>query len=146
MIKGILIIATIFSLMASNVIATTFAQGSSNSNLASCAHTVKVTITKFPTQTADASTQMTLSSIEPSLDQGKVSISLPGIGSGQVVVNSYLNPNLYGSYVQNLPGQTAINDEVIFSGNDVCNSKDPQSAGLYLPGIGYGAISITKVN
>jgi len=106
-----------------------------------------VTISHLPNQTADASIQMTLSNFAPGVGvQGSGSISIPGIGSGQVSVVYALHGNDYLSHVQNLPGQTAVNDDVVFSGNDVCNSKDPQSTGLYLSGIGYGAISITKVN
>ena len=143
MIMGIVLIRPTF-LVPSNTNGTTFAQAGGKN--IGCANTVKVTISHLPKQTADASTQMTLSNIDPSIgDQGKGSISLPGIGSGQVFVIYALHSNTYSSTVQNLPGQTAVNDDVVFSGNDICNSKDPQSAGLYLPGIGYGAISITKV-
>jgi len=142
MIMGIVLITATF-LVTSNTNGTTFAQ-TGGKNIG-CANTVKVTISHLPKQTADASTQMTLSNLGPNADQGKGSISLPGIGSGQVFVIYALHANEYYSHVQNLPGQTAVNDDVVFSGNDICNSKDPQSAGLYLPGIGYGAISITKV-
>ena len=143
---GILIIAATFSLTTSNIIATAFAQGSSNNNVAGCAHTIKVTISKFPKQTAEASTQVTLSSIAPNFDDGKGSISIPGIGSGHVVVAYNLDSNNYGGYVSDLPGQNGVDEPAILSGNAVCDSKDPQPAGLSLPGIGDGAMSITKVN
>ena len=143
MIIGILLIAT---LVVSNTNGIAFAQGSSNSNVAGCAHTLKVTISKFPKQTDEASTQVTLSSIASNFDQGKGSISLPGIGSGQVVVVYNLDSNNYGGYVSDLPDQTGVDEPAILSGNAVCNSKDPQSAGLSLPGIGDGTMSITKVN
>ena len=141
MIIGILLIAT---LVVTNTNGIAFAQA--GDNVAGCAHTVKVTIYNLPSQTDEASTQVTLSNIASDLgDQGKGSISLPGIGSGQVSVVYNLHSNNI-MVMSDLPGQTAVNDAVVFSGNAVCHSKDPQSAGLSLPGIGDGAMSITKVN
>jgi len=144
---GILIIAATFSLTTSNIIATAFAQGSSNNNVAGCAHTIKVTISKFPKQTAEASTQVTLSSIAPNFDDGKGSISIPGIGSGHVVVDYNLDSNAYFAYVFNIPGQNGPSFSDGIPAANVCSSASPHSVNLVIPGnVGSGSLAISKVN
>ena len=74
--------------MASNTNGTAFAQA--GNNVVGCANSVKVTISHLPRQTADASTQVTLSNIGPSDDRGEANIAIPGIGSGHVLVNFHI--------------------------------------------------------
>ena len=81
---GIVLITETF-LVTSNTNGTAFAQAGGKN--IGCANTVKVTISKLPTQTADASTQIPIYNLIPGVaDQGKGKITLPGIGSGQVFV------------------------------------------------------------
>ena len=50
------------------------------------------------------------------------------------------------AHTSDFPGQTGVADPAILSGSAVCNSESPQSAFLYIPGIGSGSLAMTKVN
>ena len=50
-------------------------------------------ISHFPNQTAYISTQVALSNIGPNDNQGTASISIPGVGSGQLHVKYHIDSN-----------------------------------------------------
>lgn len=104
----IFLIAAIFYMMVSNTNGNVFAQGGNN-GIVGCANTVKVIFSHLPGQTSDASTQVTLSNIGPNDDHGTGSISIPGIGSGNVKVYFHIaTVREYGATVSDLPGQTQV--------------------------------------
>jgi hypothetical protein len=145
MMMGILLIATTFLIInITNGIA--FARSASNT-VVGCAHTAKITISHLPNQTSDASTEVTLSNIGPSDDQGQGSISIPGIGSGNVKAYFHIaTVKEYGATVSDIPGQTEVSPATRLSEASVCNSGSIQSGFLYIPGIGSGSLAMTKVN
>ena len=105
-IIGILLITTTF-LVTSNTYGTAFAQKGKN---VGCANKIDVNISHFPNQTAYISTQVALSNIGPNDDQGTASISIPGVGSGQLHVKYHIdsNQNAYLATISNFPGQFGI--------------------------------------
>ena len=107
MFIGILLLAAAtLSLIPSITNGIVFAQDGNN-GVVGCANTVKVTISNLPQQTADTSTEVILSNIGPSDDQGSGSISIPGIDSGHVKVNFHIaTVKEYGATVSDIPGQT----------------------------------------
>jgi hypothetical protein len=144
MCMRILLLATTF-LMYSNASETVFAQ--SGNSVVGCANTVKVTISHLPPQTDDASTEVILSNLGPSDDQGTGGISIPGIGSGHLKVYFHIaSVREYGATVSDILGQTDGSPATRLSEAAVCNSESPQSGFLYIPGIGSGSLAMTKVN
>lgn len=104
-------------------------------------HGVIVSISKLPNQTVDASTQLTVSNIDPGHSSGRADINIPGIGSGSVVVDSQIqndNPIIDIS-VFHLPGQTAQSDTLIhaYIGQEL-------SVPIDIPGIGSGTLSLSS--
>ena len=142
MIIGILLIVFV---VASNTNGTAFAQDGKNIG---CADTVKVTIFKLPKQTADASTEVTLSNIGPSDDRGYGNITIPGIGSGHVLVNFHIGSiGEYKAEVSDIPGQTGESkSNYDMTEGVVCGQSIHPTAFIDIPGIGSGSITITKVN
>jgi hypothetical protein len=144
MIIGILLIVFV---MASNTNGTAaFAQD--GKNIIGCANTVKVTIFKLPKQTTDASSEVTLSNIGPSDDRGYGNISIPGIGSGHVLVNFHIGSiGEYKAEVSDIPGQTGESkSNYDMTEGVVCGQSIHPTASIDIPGIGSGSITITKVN
>src|SRR3954449_2533060 len=141
MIIGILLIVFV---VTSNTNGTAFAQAGKNIG---CANTVKVTIFKLPKQTADASTEVTLSNIGPSDDRGYGNITIPGIGSGHILVNFHIGSiGEYKAEVSDIPGQTGESDNGDMPEGYVCGQSIHPIASIDIPGIGSGSITITKVN
>jgi len=128
---GLLIIAVTFSLMASNTNGIVFAQDSFQ---------VKVTIFHLPKQTAVASTPVTLTGSN-SVDAGNANINIPGIGSGNVVVNykidSYTSRQFFDISVSNLPGQSGASVGHVYS-----EDGDLLPAPIDIPGIGLGILTV----
>jgi hypothetical protein len=144
MIMGILLLAATF-LLSSNTYETAFAQ--SGNSILGCATTVKVTISHLPKQTAVATTEVTLSNIGPSDDRGYGNITIPGIGSGHVMVNFHIDSiNAYSAKVSNIPGQTGESNSDDMTEGDVCGQSIHPIASIGIPGIGSGYLAITKVN
>jgi hypothetical protein len=132
LIMGILLIAATF-LMASNTNGIVFAQAPPY---------VKVTISKLPKQTADASAQVTLSQTGSNNDyHGSANINIPGIGSGNVEVNYVLDVNKgtesFDISVSNLPGQGGPSDTLVYSENGYLLPKP-----IDIPGIGIGTLKL----
>jgi len=143
-IMGILLLASTF-LMTSYASGTVFAQ--KGNSIVGCANTVKVTISHLPQQTADASTEVALSNLGPSDDQGTGNISIPGTGNGHVKVYFHIaTVKEYGATVSDIPGQTEVSPATRLSEAAVCNSESHQSGFLYIQGIGSGSLAMTKVN
>ena len=104
-----------------------------------CAHTVKVIIQNLPGQTAESDTQVTLSNIGPSDDRGYGNISIPGIGSGHILVNFHIGSiGEYTAEVSDIPGQTGEDGNFIPSTGH-CPSIS--SALITIPRIGSGRIA-----
>ena len=142
MIIGILLIVFV---VASNTNGTAFAQA--GKNIIGCANTVKVTIFKLPKQTAEASSEVTLSNIGPSDDRGYGNITIPGIGSGHVLVNFHIGSiGEYKAEVSDIPGQTGESKSNYDMTGVVCGQSIHPTAFIDIPGIGSGSITITKVN
>ena len=132
LIMGILLIAATF-LMASNTNGIVFAQNS---------FPVKVTISKLPKQTADASTQVTLSQTGSNNDyRGSANINIPGIGSGFVEINYVLDVNKgtesFDISVFNLPGQGGPSNTLVYSENGYLLPEP-----IDIPGIGSGTLKL----
>ena|SRR6476620_306658 len=132
MFTGILLIAATF-LMASNTNGIVFAQSPPY---------VKVTISKLPKQTADASTQVTLSQTGSNNDyHGSANINIPGIGSGNVEVNYVLDVNKgtesFDISVFNLPGQGGPSNTLVYSENGYLLPEP-----IDIPGIGSGTLKL----
>lgn len=146
-LMGILLsAAATFSLIPSITNGAVLAQDGNN-GVVGCANTVKVTISHLPKQSADSSIEVTLFNIGPSDDQGSGIISIPGIGSGHVKVYFHIaTVKEYGAIVSGVPNQTEVSPATRLSEAAVCNSESPQSGFLYIPGIGSGSLSMTKVN
>ena len=126
---GMLLIATTFSLMTSNTIATAaFVQQPVDQ--------IKVTISKLPKQTDDASTEVTLSNNGPNNYHGEAVINIPGIGNGQVGVDYHINPVYMRVILTNIPGQT---DPLI---NNIPLPKLPMDIPIDIPGIGSGFLTL----
>ena len=113
-----------------------------------CAHTVKVIIQNLPGQTAESDTQVTLSNIGPSDDRGYGNISIPGIGSGHILVNFHIGSiGEYKAEVSDIPGQTGESkSNYDMTEGVVCGQSIHPTASIDIPGIGSGSITITKVN
>jgi hypothetical protein len=143
MIIGILLIVFV---VASNTYETAFAQA--GKNIVGCANTVKVTIFKLPRQTAEASSEVTLSNIGPSDDRGYGNITIPGIGSGHVLVNFHIGSiGEYKAEVSDIPGQTGESKSYYdMTEGVVCGQSIHPIASIDIPGIGSGSITMTKVN
>jgi hypothetical protein len=142
MIMGILLIVFV---VASNTNGTAFAQA--GKNIVGCANTVKVTIFKLPKQTAEASSEVTLSNIGPSDDRGYGNITIPGIGSGHILVNFHIGSiGEYKAEVSDIPGQTGESDNGDMPEGYVCGQSIHPIASIDIPGIGSGSITIIKVN
>jgi hypothetical protein len=143
----LLIVSATFSLMSSNTIVTAaFAQ--TDNNVVGCAHTVLVTISHLANQSVDVPIQVVLSNVDPFSDAGTASISIPGIGNGQIVVEFHASSyRTYEALVSDMPGQNGVS-HVVISDDSVCNhSVDNLTiVPLYIPGVGGGTIEITKVN
>jgi len=130
---GILIIAATFFMMASNTNGIVFAQAPPY---------VKVTISNLPKQTADASTQVSLSSVISSNQaRGEAVINIPGIGSGFVEVNYVFNNNKgtesFDISVSNLPGQGEPSNTLVHSENGYLFPEP-----IDIPGIGSGTLKL----
>ena len=143
MIIGILLIVF---LVASNTYGTALARAGGKN--IGCANTVKVTISKLPNQTADASSEVTLSNIGPSADRGYGNIAIPGIGSGHVLVNFHIGSiGEYKAEVSDIPGQTGESkSNYDMTEGVVCGQSIHPTASIDIPGIGSGSITMTKVN
>ena len=104
-------------------------------------HGVIVSISKLPNQTVDASTQLTVSNIDPGHSSGRADINIPGIGSGNVVVNykidSYTSRQFFDISVSNLPGQSGASVGHVYS-----EDGDLLPAPIDIPGIGLGILTV----
>jgi len=129
---GILLIAATF-LLASNTIATAaFAQ--SGNSVVGCANALLLALDKLPGQTNHASTKVTLSNIGPSGDQGQGSISIPGIGSGNVKVYFNATSKFYKATVSDIPGQIGESSSIRLLDEWVCGSPGPIGGFIHIPG------------
>jgi len=145
MIMGI-IIATTFLVTSNNANgpATAFAQQP-------CVDVVNVTLSSFPKQTDDASSQVTLSPLR-SHYEGAAQINIPGIGSGDVQVNLERSNDQILVHVPltiiSSTGEISSIGEASFnpSALQFCDSGDTINSKAILSGIGSGTVSITKVN
>ena len=109
--------------------------------------TVKVTISKLPKQTADASTQVTISQArQNNVYLGNADINIPGIGSGHVNIDIQVNDqSAFGLVILNIQGNSG-SAGFPMSVTDYCTSGNSHSKPISIPGIGTGTVSITKVN
>ena len=142
MIIGLLLIVI---LVVNNTYGTAFAQD--GNHVLGCANTVKVTISYLPKQTADASAQVTLSNTGPGEHRGHADINIPGIGSGQLLVDFDNTSHRYVVVVSGLPGQTDDEADALLTQTDVCSdSPFKRPTHLLIIGIGSGSLEVTKVN
>jgi hypothetical protein len=145
MIIEIFIIAVTFLVTSNANGSDAFAQD--GNNILGCAHTVKVTISHLPKQTADSSTQVALFNITPSDDRGEANITIPGIGDGLVVVKFHIaSDRTYKASISNIPGQTGESDNGDMPEGYVCGQSIHPLSTIGIPGIGSGYITMTKVN
>jgi hypothetical protein len=146
MFVGILLIVATFLVISNNANGPAFAQ-SDNNNILGCANTVKVTISHLPKQTADATTEVALSNIGPSDDRGYGNITIPGIGSGHVVINFHIySIKAYKAEVSNIPGQTGESTSEDMTEGNVCGQSIHPITSIGIPGIGSGYLAMIKVN
>jgi hypothetical protein len=137
MIIGILLMAV---LVTSNTYGTAFAQN---------CYKVKVTISGLPKQTSYASTQVALSNTGSGNGKGTASISIPGIGSGQVAVllksiNDPFPNDIYRVLIAGLSDQTGAGESSDIPVHTVCGpSANPIIGDIHIPGIGVGSLTIT---
>ena len=142
MILGILLVATFVA--ASNTNQTSFATDGRNS---SCANTVKVTLSNLPNQTASASSEVILKSMDPNNDRGHANLNIPGIGSGIVIVDFHHDSNDYIVAVENVPGQTEGSMSFLFADKDTCFLPSGSLQGFIdISGVGSGSVELTKIN
>jgi len=144
---GMLLIAATTLLVISNTNGTVFAQ--SGNNVPDCVHTLKVIISKLPKQTADATTQVTLSNIGPNVDRGSANINIPGIGSGNILVNFQLTSSYaaISASVNKLHGQTGNSELNPGLSLDFCGGINNNAlTDINIPGIGTGRLDMSMGN
>ena len=99
---------------------------------------VKITTSKLPKQTAEASTKVTISNIGSNEYRGFTNITIPGIGSGIVGVD-YRPQNgnqIFSAFVSHLPGQEGGPAHSDFNYENGPILPKP----LNIPGIGTGIL------